>query len=143
LLPVTGAGIGGAELGATGSIIGSGDGLGVKTLPEVLRETGLNSLTPVDLSSQPNVNPSIPFTTNPKDVADALRKANQLKNILTPTSNKIPNTQALSNMLKANQFTPIASPEIYKAQNPFNFGQQQPIQDLNQLASLLRNNYGN
>jgi len=143
LLPVTGAGIGGAELGATGSIIGNGDGLGVKTLPEVLRETGLNSLTPVDLSSQPNVNPSIPFTTNPKDVADALRKANQLKNILTPTSNKIPNTQALSNMLKANQFTPIASPEIYKAQNPFNFGQQQPIQDLNQLASLLRNNYGN
>jgi hypothetical protein len=149
LIPLTGAGIGGAGLGATGSIIGSGNGLGVNTLADTLAPTGLNGLTPLDLSSQPNFEPSIPSTTNAKDVADALRRANQLKNILTasnPTASKTgvgQQPQALSNLLRANQFTPIASPEIYKAQNPFSFGQQQPIQDTNQLASLLRNNYGN
>ena len=149
LLPVTGAGIGGAELGATGSIIGSGNGLGVNTLADTLAPTGLNGLTPLDLSSQPNFEPSIPSTTNAKDVADALRRANQLKNILTasnPTASKTgvsQQPQALSNLLRANQFTPVEAPPIYKAQNPFSFGQQQPIQDTNQLASLLRNNYGN
>jgi len=149
LIPLTGAGIGGAELGATGSIIGSGNGLGVNTLADTLAPTGLNGLTPLDLSSQPNFEPSTPSTTNAKDVADALRRANQLKNILTasnPTASKTgvsQQPQALSNLLRANQFTPIEAPPIYKAQNPFSFGQQQPIQDTNQLASLLRNNYGN
>ena len=149
LLPVTGAGIGGAELGATGSIIGSGNGLGVNTLADTLAPTGLNGLTPVDLSSQPNFEPSTPSTTNAKDVADALRRANQLKNILTASNPTVSKTnvsqqpQALSNLLRANQFTPVEAPPIYKAQNPFSFGQQQPIQDTNQLASLLRNNYGN
>jgi hypothetical protein len=142
LLPVTGAGIGGAELGATGSIIGSGDGLGVKTLPDVLRETGLNSLTPVDLSSQPNVNPSTPSTTNAKDIADALRRANQVRKLIGSTNRQpITNMQSAFNTLNAqgiNQGTGL--PAQYRAKNPFDFGQQQPIQD--QLASLLRNNYG-
>jgi hypothetical protein len=143
LLPVTGAGIGGAELGATGSIIGSGDGLGVKTLPDVLRETGLNSLTPVDLSSQLNFNSSTPSTTNAKDIADALRRANQVRKLIGSTSRQpITNMQSGFNTLNAqgiNQGTGL--PAEYRAKNPFDFGQQQPIQD--QLASLLRNNYGN
>jgi hypothetical protein len=143
LLPVTGAGIGGTELGATGSIIGSGDGLGVKTLPEVLREAGLNSLTPVDLSSQPNVNSSTPSTTNAKDIANALRAANQVRKLISLTNRQpITNMQSGFNTLNAqgiNQGTGL--PAEYRAKNPFDFGQQQPIQD--QLASLLRNNYGN
>jgi hypothetical protein len=62
LLPISGEGIGGSEIGATGSIIGSGEGLGVQTLSDVLAPTGLNGLTPNDLQSQPTVIDSQPST---------------------------------------------------------------------------------
>jgi len=148
LLPTTGAGIGGAELGATGSIIGSGEGLGTQTLTDTLAPTGLNGLTVNDLNSQPLLNNGTTSTTSAKDVADALRKANQLKNLLSSNQQLAKNqqtlqqSQALGNLLKTNQFTPIEAPPIYKAQNPFTFNPQEPIQG-NPLASLLRNNYGN
>jgi len=148
LLPTTGAGIGGAELGATGSIIGSGEGLGTQTLTDTLAPTGLNGLTVNDLNSQPLLNNGTTSTTSAKDVADALRKANQLKNLLSSNQQLAKNqqtlqqSQALGNLLKTNQFTPIEAPPIYKAQNPFTFSPQEPIQG-NPLASLLRNNYGN
>lgn len=151
LLPTSGAGIGGSELGATGSIIGSGQGLGVQTLPETLAPTGLNGLTVNDLNSQPLLNNGTSSSITGKDVADALRAANSANNLikgLTSSQQKLATnqqnlqqSQALGNLLKANQFTPIATPEVYKAQNPFTFGQQEPIQG-NPLASLLRNNYG-
>jgi hypothetical protein len=151
LLPTSGAGIGGSELGATGSIIGSGQGLGVQTLPETLAPTGLNGLTVNDLNSQPLLNNGTSSSITGKDVADALRAANNANNLikgLTSSQQKLASnqqnlqqSQALGNLLKANQFTPIATPEVYKAQNPFTFGQQEPIQG-NPLASLLRNNYG-
>jgi hypothetical protein len=148
LLPISGAGIGGAELGATGSIIGSGEGLGTQTLTDTLAPTGLNGLTVNDLNSQPLLNNGTVSTTSAKDVADALRKANQLKNLLSSNQQLVKNqqtlqqSQALSNLLKTNQFTPMAVPEVYKAKNPFYFSPQEPIQG-NPLASLLRNNYGN
>jgi len=148
LLPTTGAGIGGSELGATGSIIGSGQGLGTQTLTDTLAPTGLNGLTVNDLNSQPLLNNGTTSTTSAKDVADALRKANQLKNLLSSNQQLAKNqqtlqqSQALGNLLKTNQFTPIEAPPIYKAQNPFTFSPQEPIQG-NPLASLLRNNYGN
>jgi len=148
LLPVTGAGIGGAELGATGSIIGSGNGLGVNTLADTLAPTGLNGLTVNDLNSQPLLNNGTTSTTSAKDIADALRKANQLKNLLSSNQQLVKNqqtlqqSQALGNLLKTNQFTPTVAPDVYKAKNPFYFSPQEPIQG-NPLASLLRNNYGN
>jgi hypothetical protein len=148
LLPTTGAGIGGVELGATGSIIGSGEGLGTQTLTDTLAPTGLNGLTVNDLNSQPLLNNGTVSTTSAKDVADALRRANQLKNLLSSNQQLVKNqqtlkeSQALSNLLKTNQFTPMAVPEVYKAKNPFYFSPQEPIQG-NPLASLLRNNYGN
>jgi len=151
LIPTTGAGIGGSELGAIGSIIGSGEGLGVQTLPETLAPTGLNGLTVNDLNSQPLLNNGTSSSITGKDVANALRAANSANNLikgLTSSQQKLASnqqnlqqSQALGNLLKANQFTPIATPEVYKAQNPFTFGQQEPIQG-NPLASLLRNNYG-
>jgi hypothetical protein len=152
LVPTSGAGIGGSELGATGSIIGSGQGLGVQTLPETLAPTGLNGLTVNDLNSQPLLNNGTNSSITGKDVADALRAANNANNLiknLTSSQQKLASnqqnlqqSQALGNLLKANQFTPTATPPIYKAQNPFTFGQQELIQG-NPLASLLRNNYGN
>lgn len=152
LLPTTGAGIGGAELGATGSIIGNGQGLGTQTLTDTLAPTGLNGLTVNDLNSQPLLNNGTTSTMSAKDIADALRAANSANNLikslnasqqkLASNQQTLQQSQALGNLLKANQFTPMAIPPIYKAQNPFSFGQQEPIQG-NPLASLLRNNYGN
>jgi len=107
--------------------------------------------TPVS-NAPPELDPtgSMADMANPSmstsDIARALRLANTAKNILSPTASKTSVSQqplGLNNLLRANQFTPVEAPPIYKAQNPFSFGQQQPIQDTNQLASLLRNNYGN
>jgi len=147
---LTSAGYGSSELGGTGSIIGSGAGLGVATLPEVSAATGFGGLTAADFPSYDVSNAG--NGVNAKDVADALRAANSANNLikslnpsqqkLTPNQQTLQQSQALGNLLKANQFTPMAIPPIYKAQNPFSFGQQEPIQG-NPLASLLRNNYGN
>lgn len=148
LIPTTGAGIGGSELGATGSIIGSGEGLGVQTLPETLAPTGLNGLTPNDLLSQPTDIPNPSVTVS--DVADAAKTAKNIANLLKATNTRqqqlattqqnLTKSQALSNMLR-NQVQGTEAPTPYKAANPFTFTPQQPIQDT--LASLLRNNYGN
>ena len=51
LIPVGGAGIGGIELGSTGSILGSGQGLGQQTLSDVT-PSGLKGLTLNDLNSK-------------------------------------------------------------------------------------------
>ena len=109
--------------------------------------------TPVQNVS-PELDPtgSMATGTSASDIANALRAANSANNLikgLTSSQQKLATnqqnlqqSQALGNLLKANQFTPIATPGVYKAQNPFTFGQQEPIQG-NPLASLLRNNYGN
>ena len=147
---LTSAGYGSSELGGTGSIIGSGAGLGVATLPEVSAATGFGGLTAADFPSYDVSNAG--NGVNAKNIADALRAANSANNLikslnpsqqkLTPNQQTLQQSQTLGNLLKANQFTPMAIPPIYKAQNPFSFGQQEPIQG-NPLASLLRNNYGN
>ena len=151
LLPTSGAGIGGSELGATGSIIGSGQGLGVQTLPETLAPTGLNGLTVNDLNSQPLLNNGTSSSITSKDVADALRAANSANNLiksltssqqqLAKNQQNLQQSQALANMLKATQGQQTALPAVYKQGNPFSYAPQESIN--NNMASLLRNNYGN
>ena len=138
---LTNAGYGSTELGGTGSIVVSGTGLGVSTLGDVSAATGFGGLTGADFPSYDVSNAGNGVNAN--DIAKTLRLANTAKNVLTPKI-QVPNAQnaqALSNLLRANQFKPTEAPAIYKAQNPFSFGEQQPIQG--QMASLLRNNYGN
>jgi hypothetical protein len=149
LLPISNAGIGGAELGATGSIIGSGEGLGTQTLSDTLAPTGLNGVTVNDLQTQPTTiaNPSVTAS----DVVDAAKTAKNIANLLKATNasqQQISNTQqnlaksqALSNLLRGTQAQAVEAPTPYKAPNFFTFTPDQPIQ--NNLASLLRNNnYG-
>jgi hypothetical protein len=142
LLPVSGAGIGGAELGSVGSIIGSGQGLGQQTLGQVLAPTGLSGVSVQDLASNKPVYPS------DINLKDALRAANTVKNVvkaLTPQEQALKNAQTsqqqmnMANMLRGTQMPQTALPPIYKQANPFNFGQQnQPVQDTTALANLLR-----
>ena len=83
-----------------------------------------------------------------KDVLDTLRAANTVKNVvkaLTPQEQALKNAQTsqqhmnMANMLRGTQMPQTALPPIYKQANPFNFGQQnQPVQDTNALANLLR-----
>jgi hypothetical protein len=110
--------------------------------------------TPVE-----NVSPELDTTgtlaesLNPtlKDLAKTLRTANTVKNVvktLTPQeqqSQLLRNAQTtqqqsnLANMLRGTQMAQTMTPAIYKQKNPFNFGQQnQPVQDTNALANLLR-----
>jgi hypothetical protein len=135
LLPIGSGGIGGAELGSVGSIIGSGQGLGQQTLAQVLAPTGLSGVSVQDLASE---NPVYSSNTN---VKDALRAANQLRKLLTPQQQtqqrtalqNAQNTQQqsnMANMLRGTQMAQTPLPAIYKQANPFNFGQQnQPVQD--------------
>jgi len=144
LLPIGSGGIGGAELGSVGSIIGSGQGLGQQTLAQVLAPTGLSGVSVQDLASDKPV-----YSSN-TNVKDALRAANQLRKLLTPQQQatqrtalqNAQNTQQqsnLANMLRGTQMAQTALPPIYKQANPFNFGQQnQPVQDTNALVKLLR-----
>jgi hypothetical protein len=138
---LTSAGYGSSELGGTGSIIGSGTGLGVSTLPEVSAATGFGGLTAADFPSYDVSNAG--NGVNAKNIADALRLANTAKNLLSSQNrtmqsfNTLNNQNQNQNLLNA-QGTGL--PTEYRAKNPFDFGQQQPVQDT--LASLLRNNYG-
>jgi len=142
LLPIGSGGIGGAELGSVGSILGTGQGLGQQTLAQVLAPTGLSGVSVQDLASTKPVYSSTP------SLSDALKAANTAKNVvkaLTPTEQTLKNSQAtqqqsnLANMLRGTQMAQTALPPIYKQANPFNFGQQnQPVQDTTALANLLR-----
>ena len=144
LLPIGSGGIGGAELGSVGSILGTGEGLGQQTLGQVLAPTGLSGVSVQDLASE---NPVYSSNTN---VKDALRVANQLRKLLTPQQQtqqrtalqNAQNTQQqsnMANMLRGTQMAQTPLPAIYKQANPFNFGQQnQPVQDTTALANLLR-----
>jgi hypothetical protein len=139
---MTTAGYGSSELGGTGSIIGSGTGLGVSTLPQVSAATGFGGLTAADFPSYDVSNAG--NGVNAKNIARALRLANTAKNLLSSQNqtmqsfNTLNNQNQNQNLLNA-QGTGL--PTEYRAKNPFDFGQQQPVQDT--LASLLRNNYGN
>ena len=99
-----------------------------------------------------NVSPELDPTgsmvtgTSASDVANALRAANAAKNLLTPvttptTTPTTQNAQALANMLKGTQMQQTALPAVYKQGNPFSYAPQESIN--NNMASLLRNNYGN
>jgi hypothetical protein len=142
LLPIGSGGIGGFELGSVGSIIGSGQDLGQQTLEQVLKPTGLSGVSVQDLASDK------PVYSSDFDVKDALKKANLLRKLLTPQeqqSQLLKNVQAsqqqsnMANVLRGTQMPQTMIPSIYKQQNPFNFGQQnQPVQDTNALANLLR-----
>jgi hypothetical protein len=136
---LTSAGYGSTELGGTGSIIGSGTGLGVSTLPEVSAATGFGGLTAADFPSYDVSNAG--NGVNAKDVADALRKANTVRKLLTPQNSQMMQSfNALNN--PSGNMSGTGLPTEYRAKNPFSFGeQQQPIQ--NTLATLLRNNNGN
>jgi hypothetical protein len=142
LLPIGSAGIGGTELGSVGSILGTGQGLGQQTLAQVLAPTGLSGVSVQNLTSDKPV-----YSTTPS-LSDALKAANTAKNVvkaLTPAEQALKNSQAtqqqsnLANMLRGTQMAQTALPPIYKQANPFNFGQQnQPVQDVSELAKLLR-----
>lgn len=148
LIPLGGGGIGGAELGSIGSILGTGEGLGQQTLGQVLAPTGLSGLSVQDLASDKPVYSSNLNTT------DALRAANALRKLLTTQKTQLTqqaqktalqnaqNTQQQTNManaLRGTQMAQTALPSIYKQANPFNFGQQAtPVQDTTALANLLR-----
>jgi hypothetical protein len=148
LIPLGGGGIGGAELGSVGSILGTGEGLGQQTLAQVLAPTGLSGVSVQDLASDKPVYSSNLNTT------DALRAANTLRKLLTTQKTQLTqqaqktalqnaqNTQQqsnMANMLRGTQMAQTPLPAIYKQANPFNFGQQnQPVQDTTALANLLR-----
>ena len=136
---LTSAGYGSTELGGTGSIVGSGTGLGVSTLPQVSAATGFGGLTAADFPSYDVSNAG--NGVNAKDVADALRKANTVRKLLTPQNSQMMQSfNALNN--PSGNMSGTGLPTEYRAKNPFSFGeQQQPIQ--NTLATLLRNNNGN
>ena len=138
---LTSAGYGSTELGGTGSIVGSGTGLGVSTLPQVSSATGFGGLTAADFPTYDVSNAG--NGVNAKDVADALRKANTLRKLLTPQNSQMMQSfNALNNPSASGNISGTGLPTEYRAKNPFSFGeQQQPIQ--NTLATLLRNNNGN
>ena len=114
--------------------------------------------TPIEqVSPELDTTGTLSDSLNPtlKDVFKTLKTANTVKNVvkaLTPQEQlaqtlKTPlqNAQAsqqqsnLANILRGTQMPQTALPSIYKQQNPFNFGQQnQPVQDTNALAKLLR-----
>jgi len=85
-------------------------------------------------------------TMSPTNIARALRLANTAKNLLGSRNAAQQQMQQSFNFLNGQKLAQgltqgTGLPAEYRAKNPFDFGQQQPIQD--QLASLLRNNYGN
>ena len=111
--------------------------------------------TPVEqVSPELDTTGTLSDSLNPtlKDVYKTLKTANTVRKILTPQEQlaqtlKTPlqNAQTsqqqsnLANMLRGTQLPQTALPSIYKQANPFNFGQQnQPVQDTNALANLLR-----
>jgi len=111
--------------------------------------------TPIEqVSPELDTTGTLSDSLNPtlKDVYKTLKTANTVRKILTPQEQlaqtlKTPlqNAQAsqqqtnLANVLRGAQLPQTALPAIYKQQNPFNFGQQnQPVQDTNALAKLLR-----
>ena len=110
LLPVTGAGIGGAELGAAGGIIGSGAGLGQNTVSALTGAAGLNGFSPSDFMSQPasDYNFKLPSSSSSKSkqqqMANALRLPTNLDTTVQVYNRQNPfltNTQQnLANMLK-------------------------------------------
>jgi hypothetical protein len=110
LVPVTGAGIGGAELGATGGIIGSGAGLGQSSVSALTGAAGLNGFTPQDFMSQPasDYNFKLPNSSKAKttqqQMANALRLPTNLSSNVTVKPLQNPfltnNQQVLANMLK-------------------------------------------
>jgi hypothetical protein len=108
LVPVSGAGIGGSELGATGGIIGSGAGLGQSSVSALTGAAGLNGFTPQDFMSQPasDYNFKLPSsskaTTTQKQMANALRTNLDTSVAVKPLQNPFltNNQQVLANMLK-------------------------------------------
>jgi hypothetical protein len=108
LVPVTGAGIGGAELGATGGIIGSGAGLGQSSVSALTGAAGLNGFTPNDFMSQPasDYNFKLPNSSKAKttqqNMANALRSNLDTSVAIKPLQNPFltNNQQVLANMLK-------------------------------------------
>ena len=110
LIPVSGAGIGGAELGAAGGIIGSGAGLGQNTVSALTGAAGLNGFTPNDFMSQPasDYNFKLPSSNSSKSkqqqMANALRLPTNLDTTVQVYNRQNPfltsTQQNLANMLK-------------------------------------------
>jgi hypothetical protein len=111
--------------------------------------------TPIEqVSPELDTTGTLSDSLNPtlKDVYKTLKTANTVRKILTPQEKlaqtlKTPLQTAqasqqqtnLANVLRGTQLPQTALPAIYKQANPFNFGQQnQPVQDTNALAKLLR-----
>jgi hypothetical protein len=138
LIPLGGGGIGGTELGSVGSILGSGKGLGQQTLAQVLAPTGLSGLTVQDLESDKPMYETTETTplTKPKLLSNIL-KSSLPQSLKTAQASQ--QQSNLANILRGTQMPQTALPSIYKQANPFNFGQQnQPVQDVSELAKLLR-----
>ena len=112
--------------------------------------------TPVeDVSPELDPTGSLADTLNPslKDIYKTLKAANTVRKLLTPqqraaqalTRTPLQNAQAsqqqtnMANILRGTQMPQTMTPSIYNQKNPFNFGQQnQPVQDVSELAKLLR-----
>lgn len=74
-----------------------------------------------------------------KMTTGAISKAPTAINTALNTAQNTQQQSNLANMLRGTQMAQTALPPIYKQANPFNFGQQnQPVQDTNALANLLR-----
>jgi hypothetical protein len=155
----TGTGLTGAGLGATGGevgtgiltgggtgaglgtgLVGSGTGLGLTSAEALTGGLGLNGVTAAGLASAV---PTYASGLTASDIANGLRAANVAKNILAPTTTNLKPVSTGSNAPAAINAALSTMPATYKQGNPFTFTQQQPIQDNNQLATLLRNIYGN
>ena len=127
-----------------GGIIGSniGGGTGVKpnlSAGELTVSGNRDTFDPWDNPEPPPYEPTNP--TQPDATNDPTGKL-KLGNLLKSTSALPKSTQQqsnLANVLRGTQMPQSLLPSIYKQANPFNFGQQnQPVQDTNALAKLLR-----
>jgi hypothetical protein len=134
--------------GIIGSNIGGGTsigGTGVKpnlSAGELTVSGTPNTFDPWDNPENlPTIAENLPVQEPVKP--DTTAKANSIKlgNLLKSSLQQSALTQQqsnISNALRGSQI-PTMIPSIYKQANPFNFGQQnQPVQDTNALAKLLR-----
>jgi len=130
------------ELDPTGSMASS-------TLNDITPRYDFSPETPISNAPQ-ELDPTGSMstaTTSPTDIARALRLANTAKNLLGSRNTTQQQMQQSFNALNnpnrtmSGNISGTGLPTEYRAKNPFDFGQQQPVQDT--LASLLRNNYGN
>ena len=140
-----GGGIIGSNIGGGTSIGGTGVKPNLSAGELTVSGTQGDTFDPWDNPEPPPYTPfeeNFPIQEEPKTDTTAKTNAIKLGNLLKSSLQQSALTQQklnLSNALRGSQMPQTALPSIYKQPNPFNFGQQnQPVQDTNALANLLR-----